>query len=138
MGDISRKDVETWYASAVDSGFGNVALQQTQHDAKIRSSREFDASNFSVEQKTLDKIADTWARYFVPESVVAQPYKLVIYGPGDHFSVHKDTPERNLCGTFLISLFEDCEPKGVFEISQDGDSQIWSSDQGKWVVRLLS
>jgi hypothetical protein len=50
----------------------------------------------------------------------------VIYGPGDHFSFHKDTPEKNLCGTFLISLFEDCEPKDGFETSH-GDSTVWSS-----------
>ena len=67
---------------------------------------------------------------FVPESVMVQPYKIVIYGPGDHFQPHRDTPEENLCGTFLISLFEDCKPNSVFEISEHGEHKTWHSDRG--------
>ena len=91
-------------------------MQQTQHDPKIRSSGELDNSDFSVEQEALDEIAKMGAKYFVPGSVVAKPYKLVIYRPGDHFSIHKDTPEKDLYETFFISLVEDCEPKVVFEV----------------------
>jgi hypothetical protein len=56
-----------------------------------------------------------------------QPYKIVIYGPGDHFQFHKDTPEENLCGTFLISLYGHCEPCYAFEIHDRGKLARWSS-----------
>jgi hypothetical protein len=32
---ISRKDVEGWYGSAINSGFGNVVAQETQHDINV-------------------------------------------------------------------------------------------------------
>ena len=132
MKDIKREDVERWYNSANNSSFGNVAAQQTQQDPKVRSSRELDATQFTVEQKTLDRIAKIWAKHLTPESVTVQPYKLVIYGPGDHFTWHKDTPEEKLCGTFLISIFSDCKPKDVFEILQNGVSKTWLHEKDEW------
>ena len=51
----------------------------------------------------------------------------MIYGPGDHFQPHRDTPEKNLCGTFLISLFEHYKPYDAFEISEHGKYKSWSS-----------
>ena len=132
MRDIKREDVERWYNSANNSSFGNVAAQQTQQDPKVRSSRELDATQFTVEQKTLDRIAKIWAKHLTPKSVTVQPYKLVIYGPGDHFTWHKDTPEEKLCGTFLISIFADCKPEDVFEILQNGVSKTWSHEKNEW------
>jgi hypothetical protein len=149
--DISKEDIQKWYATGVDSGFGNVIKQETQHDTQVRASRELDVSQFTVSQELLDNIALKWgevfvpssvnliaddvvlSRYgqkFIPESVMVQPYKIVIYGPGDHFRPHRDTPEKNLCGTFLISLFEDCNPRNVFEISEHGEYNSWSSYRG--------
>jgi hypothetical protein len=145
--DISLEDIKKWYTLAMDSGFGNVTKQETQHDTEVRSSRELDVTQFTVSQKTLDDIALKWGeefipnsydwvtnpttlliwgQKFVPESVRVQPYKIVIYGPGDHFNFHKDTPEEGLCGTFLISLYEDCKPYTAFEIRQGGESYHWS------------
>ena len=129
--NITRADVESWYNSGISSAFGNVAAQETQHDDQVRSSRELDATKFSIEQETLDFVADDWGQYFLPAQVRVEPYKLIVYGPGDHFSWHKDTPEENLCGTVLISLFQDCEPAGAFEIiKSSGGSETWSSKPG--------
>ena len=156
--DISLEDIRKWYAVGTDSGFGNVLKQETQHNAHVRSSRELDTTQFTVSQQILDDIAlkwgeefvptsvnrytdaktlSRWGQKFVPESVTVQPYKIVIYGPGDHFQFHKDTPEENLCGTFLISLYEDCKPYNAFEICQHGKSFRWSGSQ-QWLVRVLS
>jgi hypothetical protein len=129
---ISIEVVEKWYASATSSGYGNVAAQETKVDSVVRSSKEFDSSNFSVEGSTLQNIAETWAHHFSPTSVTVQPYKLIIYGPGDHFTWHKDTPEENLCGTFLISLFNNCQPEGVFELTDSGGSTMWSESKNSW------
>ena len=128
--NILLEDVERWYSTGASSGFGNVLKQETQHDARVRSSRELNPSQFSVSQKLLDDIALKWGKEFVPGSVTVRPYKLVIYGAGDHFKLHKDTPEEHLCGTFLITLFQDCSPRFAFEIHQNGDSRGWSSHHG--------
>jgi hypothetical protein len=130
--EISSEVVEKWYAEATSSGYGNVAAQETKVDSMVRSSKEFDSSNFSVESCTLETIAETWASYFSPKSVTVQPYKLIVYGPGDHFTWHKDTPEENLCGTFLISLFENCQPKEVFEMKDSNGSTMWSESDNPW------
>ena len=128
--NISNLDVENWYRVGASSGFGNVLNQETQHDALVRSSRELDPSQFSVSQELLDDVALKWEKEFVPASVTVQPYKIVIYGPGDHFKFHRDTPAERLCGTFLISLFQDCDPSYAFELHQSGDYWIWSSKGG--------
>ena len=109
LSDISLEEVEKWYVAGASSGFGNVTKQETQHDAHVRSSRELNTTQFTVSQGILDSVALKWGKTFVPKSITVQPYKIVIYGPGDHFQFHKDTPEDNLCGTFLISLYECCE-----------------------------
>ena len=132
MTDITREDVERWYNSANNSSFGNVAAQQTQQDPRVRLSRELTATQFAVEPKTLDRIAKIWGDHLTPKSVTVQPYKLVVYGPGDHFTWHKDTPEEKLCGTFLISIFQDCKPKNVFEIFQNGVPKTWSHEKNEW------
>ena len=129
LSDISLEDVEKWYAAGTSSGFGNVMKQETQHDAHVRSSRELNTTQFTVSQEILDDVALKWGQKFVPESITAQPYKIVIYGPGDHFQFHKDTPEDNLCGTFLISLYGCCEPSYAFEICQHKDCSRWSGNE---------
>ena len=133
MENILLEDVQKWYSTGTFSGFGNVQKQQTEYNAEVRSSHELDPSQFSVSQELLDDIALKWGKDFAPQSVTVQPYKLVIYGPGDHFILHKDTPEAHLCGTFLITLFQSCSPGDAFEIHQNGDSSGWDSDaQNGW------
>ena len=126
LSGIKREDVEAWYSVASPSAYGNVASQQTQYDGLVRSSRELDATKFDVPEELLEAVAETWEESkFVTSRVNVVPHKIVIYGPGDQFVWHKDTPEEKLCGTFLVLLYSDCEPSGVFEINQDGKSQIW-------------
>src|SRR5436190_13278673 len=148
--DISIEDIEKWYDVGRSSAFGNVMKQETQHDAKVRSSRELDITQFSVSQKLLVDVAQKWGEKYIPESVnlyttrktlsiwgqkfipddvQVEPYKIVIYGPGDHFQFHKDTPQENLCGTFLISLYGNCKPSSSFEIRQGGKSFHWSGNK---------
>ena len=127
LSDISLDHIEEWRAAARVSGFGNVAKQETQHDTNVRSSRELDITQFDISEKMIKDVARTWGQHFLPRSVTVQPYKILIYGPGDHFQFHQDTPEENLCGTFLISLYEECHPSWTFELHQHGKSNYWSS-----------
>jgi len=54
---ISQEHVKKWQAAAVNSPFGNVAVQETQHDSRVRSSRELDTTQFQVGKDLLDAIA---------------------------------------------------------------------------------
>jgi len=133
LSDIELEHIQKWNAVAQDSGFGNVAKQETQHDTKVRSSHELDVSQFNVSEKLIKAVAKVWSKNFLPRSVTVKPYKILFYGPGDHFQFHQDTPEENLCGTFLISLYQDCEPSRTFEIHQRGQpSKFWSSYGNGW------
>jgi hypothetical protein len=85
LGEIAQGHVEQWQAAAANSPFGNVATQETQHDARVRSSRELDTTQFEVDKGLLDAIAKKWEQKLIPKKVSVQPYKLLIYGPGDHF-----------------------------------------------------
>jgi len=80
--DISLKDVEKWYALGTDSGFGNVTKQETQHNAQVRSSRELDATQFTVPEQILNDVAAKWGEKYVPESLnmITTRKILAIYG----------------------------------------------------------
>jgi hypothetical protein len=49
--DISLENIKKWCALGSNSGFGNVMKQETQHNAQVRSSRELDASQFTVSEQ---------------------------------------------------------------------------------------
>jgi hypothetical protein len=112
---LTQEQVEEWYKAATPSNFGNVKDQETQNNPTIRASREFDFESGKVQigDKFIEDLRVGWG--MKPEKVDVKPYKLVIYGPGDHFTWHKDTPEQRLCGTTLICLFDNCD--GKFEIT---------------------
>jgi hypothetical protein len=94
MDAITEDTVKAWYDSAINSTCGNVVAQQPQHDRKVRLLKELDASKFTVNQETLDHVAELWADNFGQKAVAAQPYKLVIYPPGDHVTWHIMTLQK--------------------------------------------
>ena len=93
-----------WFEHSAISGYGDVQSFQTKVDSEVRHAREILASEFEVQPKLLEKIQDLWGEHFLPRKVRAQPYKIHLYGPGGHFKSHRDTPETDLVGTFLIGL----------------------------------
>ena len=86
------------------SGYGDVKNQETKLDLQVRNACEILPDEFSVDKELLDRIEDAWATSFLPQKVRAEPYKIHLYGPGGHFKSHRDTPEMNLVGTFLLGL----------------------------------
>ncbi|KAH9857509.1 hypothetical protein C2E23DRAFT_804570 [Lenzites betulinus] len=78
----------------------------TKIDKDVRAAREIPASEFSVDDELLRRIEGIWMKHFVPArwGVRAEPYKIHLYGPGDHFKLHRDTPQNDLVGTFLVGL----------------------------------
>ena len=78
--------------------------QETKIDLEVRNACEIVPEEFSVDKELLDRIEAAWAKDFLPRKVRAEPYKIHLYGPGGHFKSHRDTPEMNLVGTFLLGL----------------------------------
>jgi hypothetical protein len=108
------------------SGYGDVKHQETKIDLEVRNACEILADEFSVDKELLDRIEAQWAESFLPRKVRAEPYKVHLYGPEGHFKSHRDTPEMNLVGTFLLGLGDtvqnDGEEKGrlVVDGIEDG------------------
>ncbi len=106
---MSKKEVgallEDLYNAGAPSPFGDVASQETRVDESVRRAREFSADAFRVSPEVCRQVERLWSEHFVPNvGIRAEPYKLNVYGPGDKFDEHTDTPGPGLVGTFLMGL----------------------------------
>jgi hypothetical protein len=81
-----------------------VKNQETKINLEVQNACKILPDKFSVDKELLDRIEAVWARRFLPRKVRAEPYKIHLYGPEGHFKSHRDTPEMNLVGTFLLGL----------------------------------
>src|SRR6201996_3171229 len=88
------------------AGYGDVAAQETKIDPEIRKAFEMKSSEFSCNDSILEVLAREWSEHFIPRKVRVESYKINIYPPGGHFKSHRDTPEKDLVGTFIVGLFE--------------------------------
>ena len=91
------------YRHAIPAKYGDQQKLETVYNPDVRSSREI--TDFTVSNNLINKIEQLWKTYFYL-NVIAKPYKINLYGPGDFFSEHKDTPDKGLIGTFLVGLGE--------------------------------
>ncbi|KAH7931210.1 hypothetical protein BV22DRAFT_5670 [Leucogyrophana mollusca] len=103
--DVLNKVLKRWYENGAISGYGDIRAQETLVNEDVRRAREINSSEFSVDPELLQQVQDLWDQHFFPNtSVRAEPYKIHIYGPSGHFKTHRDTPQRDLVGTFLLGL----------------------------------
>ncbi|KAI0764352.1 hypothetical protein BD413DRAFT_615801 [Trametes elegans] len=103
--EVTEKKLKAWYDKADVSGFGDAQEQVTRYDEKIRNAREIPASQFSVPPTLIEQIRECWdSRFPANAGVHIEPYKIHLYGPGGHFKMHRDTPQTDLVGTFLVGL----------------------------------
>ncbi|GBE86780.1 hypothetical protein SCP_1000220 [Sparassis crispa] len=131
------KQLKKWFENGAVSGFGDVRAQETKVDANVRDAREIPASEFSISPNLIEQVEKCWGDHFVPGSVRVEPYKIHMYGPGGKFKAHRDTPEMNLVGTFLVGL-GDTTKKGCLFIGND----IYGTDEddgheatrGSWIA----
>jgi len=112
------------------AAFGDTNTMTTVVDEKIRKAR--DLTDFTVSQSIIDRVSELWSVNFYPQQVRVVPYKINIYGPDGKFKEHKDTPDVNLVGTFLLGL----SPKSCNRslMVKDGDKcHYWhDSNVGTW------
>ncbi|KAI0820795.1 hypothetical protein BC628DRAFT_1543573 [Trametes gibbosa] len=115
-----RVRLKTWYKQASISGYGDVKAQVTRIDKRVRAAREILASEFSVEDELLRRIERIWTERFVyGPRVRAEPYKIHLYGPGDHFKSHRDTPQKDLVGTFLVGLGDSADSGSLVVVGEE-------------------
>ena len=92
------------YSNAVDSPYGDVKNLETVVDKSVRNAREI--TDIEVDPNIISKIEEEWKKKLYPSKVKAVPYKVNLYTSKGHFNEHLDTPEKDLVGTALISLWD--------------------------------
>jgi hypothetical protein len=105
--DFSAKDesnLENLVKSANVAAFGDQRHLTTVIDENVRKGHDIDDINFQVSDEIVKFVENTWGTKFYPQKVKAVPYKINLYKKGDKFISHKDTPAKNLIGTFLLGM----------------------------------
>lgn len=83
---------------------------KTKYDETVRKCWQLDAKHFAFKSPvwkrhldaTLEKIREDLG---ITGAISAQPYKLLLYGPGGHFKAHRDTEKLDaMFGTLIIAL----------------------------------
>ncbi|KAJ6518925.1 hypothetical protein C8R45DRAFT_1204224 [Mycena sanguinolenta] len=126
-----------WYEAGAISGYGDVKAQETKVDPDVRDAREIPASEFGVSADLIAKVQNIWSTHFFPTHVRAEPYKIHIYGPGGKFKAHRDTPETDLVGTFLVGLGDNSKTgdwRGALEVKGKGGKTCHDASAGSWVA----
>ena len=98
--------IERLLDSATDAPYGDLNKMTTVVDREVKAARDVNREHFEIDPKICELIviAETWAEKFYPQKVRVEPYKINIYVKGGHFKEHRDTPSKNLVGTFLLGI----------------------------------
>ena len=132
LNGVSAQLLRRVYAEASPATFGDLAAMETRVDPLVRSGRELAAGGFAVGSQLCDWVSRTWSQHFQPAHVRVEPYKINLYGPGDRFATHRDTPEAGLVGTFLVALKgwgPPCEGGGL-AVHDAGGCHRWGGGSG--------
>ena len=102
--NLDQEMLQKLYEKAEDSPFGDNQKLETVIDKNVRNAKEL--VNIQVSEQVCKKIAEEWEKNLFPQKVRVVPYKLNMYTSDGHFTEHRDTPEKDMVGTALISLWE--------------------------------
>ncbi|KAJ7645279.1 hypothetical protein B0H17DRAFT_1186967 [Mycena rosella] len=116
--------LQRWYEAGAVSGYGDVKAQETKVDPAVRDAPEIPASEFTVSPTLLARVQELWIR--------AEPYKIHLYGPGGKFKAHRDTPETDLVGTFLLGLGDTSKTTEGGWRSSEGALEIKNSKSNRY------
>jgi hypothetical protein len=87
--------------------YGDVQAQETKVDPSVRNARDYlySEGHFTCSEALIAHVKDIWRREMYPQDGIrVVPYKINCYGPDGMFAEHKDTPDLNMVGTFLLGL----------------------------------
>ncbi|KAF8518728.1 hypothetical protein JB92DRAFT_3141911 [Gautieria morchelliformis] len=115
-GDSTTILLKRWFEGAAISGYGDMEAQETKVNPDVRDAREIPATEFTVTPELLDS-------------------KIHLYGPGGIFKEHRDTPETDLVGTFLVGLGDTTNPQaGLFVRGNNWEWEHSRAEAGSWVA----
>jgi hypothetical protein len=122
------------YAAGAPSPFGNVKEQVTVIDETVRKAREFAADAFRVSPSVCRAVEQLWCAHLTPNrGIRAVPYKINVYGEGDKFDAHTDTPAPGLVGTFLLGIGDTSTGGGLRVHGHERRVYEWESTElGTW------
>ncbi len=130
----TKIDLEALYEKATPAPFGDVTTLQTTLDVNVRRSREIDASRFNADE-LVPLVEQAWRDNMRPTDVRVVPYKINLYKREDMFREHRDTPEKNLIGTFILGLGVSGGSFKHHLIVRDGaDTHKWRPSNGNWIA----
>lgn len=101
---ISQNVLKLLYSEAPVSSYGDMMKMETILNKEVRDAREI--TEFEVDENTINFFKDTWGKHMYPKNVSVVPYKINFYDKKGHFKLHKDTPDKKLVGTILLSIYE--------------------------------
>lgn len=101
--NISQSDLKTLFDKAEDSPFGDVKNLETKIDKDVRDAKEI--TDIDIDPNLITRIQEEWEKSLFPSKVRVVPYKLNMYSSKGKFQEHLDTPDKDLVGTALISLW---------------------------------
>ncbi|KAI0058702.1 hypothetical protein BV25DRAFT_1766947, partial [Artomyces pyxidatus] len=130
-GSTSEEWIRTLFDHSTPSAYDDIETQHPHFHKHIRETREIPASEFSVSQELVEIVRDTWAAYFHPRTVRADPHKILVCGPQAHFGAHRDKPETGLVGSFLVGLGDSTQDRN-FELA--AGQAAYSALPGQWVA----
>ena len=127
------------------SMFGDMQKLETVFDETVRKSRELpylpgpvdldtDVRGWTFGTKFLADLAVEWRSRMDYFPVKIMPHKLVLYGEGEFFKPHRDTPSPDLVGSIVVGLM-DTSQEGGLVLDQDVSSKYSSSAGQCWFFR---
>lgn len=131
LGPVLRQVYEQ---HAKPSPFGDLEKNLTVFDDQVRKGRELTAELVTLDANTLDAVLVLWKEEMDSFPVRVEPHKLVLYGPGDHFAEHTDTPAPGLVGSFVLGLFDDADGGGLV-VDDSARSEQKASFGRYWAFR---
>lgn len=124
---------------AVPSPFGDLKTQSTRMDPNKRRACEIrcggPSGGLRVASRLCRAVEQKWALHMHPAQVRAVPDKLVCYQGGGHFRRHRDTPDKDMVGTFLLlGLHPRRSGGGTLTLySADGNAQVVPAEKN-WIA----
>jgi hypothetical protein len=132
-------DFLKFWTVATPSAFGNTKTGRTETDSSVRNAREISCMEGSlvVLDPIVQQVKNLWTRANMsPKHIRVVPYKMNLYAAGGHFRSHRDTPARNLVGTFLLGLYKSTSERNALKyhlrVVVDDENKKWSLSPGSW------
>jgi hypothetical protein len=85
--------------------FGNLVTRQTEYNPEVRSAKEAVRFKFNIEPSFISAITKHIQDH-LNSNISLRTYRVNVYGPGDFFKPHVDTPVdlRNMIGSVVVCL----------------------------------